>query len=419
MEITLSTDRSLIRANGGSSRYLLARFTAPASERRQERPPVNVAFVIDRSGSMAGQKIALAKEAVRTAVALLRPSDRFAIVTYDDQIDVVTPGAPATAEAKRRATRALENVDARGSTNLGEGWLRGAEQVALLQDERFVSRILLLTDGLANIGIVDPEELRRHAGALRARGIMTTTIGLGEDYHEDLLRTMSLAGGGNFYHVRSARQIGDTLTSELQETLDVVARSVALELQAPEGVLIEPLTEALVERRGEAWRILLGDAVSEQDFEVVVRVNFPAGEPEREARVAVTLADRDGAMRASAELAWQYADHHRNDIQPRDRTVDRIVARLYAARAKQEAVALNRRGDFDAAKSAMRRVHDRIRGYAGDDRELLEVMAELKSEAKRFAAQLDGLTLKEAYFASANMARGRTFEGKVRKGGPR
>lgn len=166
-------------------------------------------------------------------------------------------------------------------------------------------------------------------------------------------------------------------------------------------------------------RILLGDAVSEQEFEVVLRVNFPAGEPEREARVTVTLGDRDGAMRASGELAWQYADHHRNDVQPRDGAVDRIVARLYAARTKQEAVALNRRGEFDAAKSAIRRVHDRIRGYAGDDRDLLVIMEELKTEGRRFARQLDGLTLKKAYFASANMARGRTFEGKARKGGPR
>lgn len=113
---------------------------------------------------------------------------------------------------------------------------------------------------------------------------MTTTIGLGADFNEDLLRSMSLAGGGNFYYVQSARQIGDTMTSALQETLDVVARSLTLELQAPEGVLVEPLTEALVERRGEAWRILLGDAVSGQEFEVVVRINFPAGELERAGR---------------------------------------------------------------------------------------------------------------------------------------
>jgi len=227
----------------------------------------------------------------------------------------------------------------------------------------------------------------------------------------------SLAGGGNFYYVQSARQIGDTMTSELQETLDVVARSLTLELQAPEGVLVEPLTEALVERRGDAWRILLGDAVSGQDFEVAVRINFPAGELEREARVVATLDDRTGAMRASGEIGWQYADHHRNDIQVRDRTVDRIVARLYAARAKQEAVGLNRTGDFAAAKSALRRVHDRIRGYAGDDPELRAIMAELQLETKLFAAEMHEDSRKHAYFISSNQMRMRTVEGKARKGG--
>jgi len=417
MDINLKTDRSLIRANGGSNRYLLARFTAPASPQRRDRPPVNVAFVIDRSGSMGGQKIALAKEAVRMAVSLLRPSDRFAVVTYDEAIDVVTPSTPATAEAKRHAARALGRVAARGSTNLGDGWLRGAEQVALHQDERYVSRILLLTDGLANQGIVDPEVLRQHAGALRARGVMTTTIGLGEDFNEELLRSMSLAGGGNFYFVESPAQIADTMTSELQETLDIVARSLALVLRVPDGVLVEPLTEALVERDGPAWRILLGDAVSEQEFEIVVRVNFPAGPAEQEAKVIAALEDRDGAMRTVSELVWQYADHHRNDIQERDRTVDRIVARLYAARAKQEAVSLNRRGEFDAAKSALRRVKDRVRGYAGDDLGLHAVMSELDAEAMQFASQLDEYSLKRAHFETANVSRMRTAEGKARKGG--
>ena len=182
-------------------------------------------------------------------------------------------------------------------------------------------------------------------------------------------------------------------------------------------MLVEPLTEALVERRGDAWRILLGDAVSGQDFEVAVRINFPAGELEREVRVVATLDDRTGAMRASGEIGWQYADHHRNDIQPRDRTVDRIVARLYAARAKQEAVGLNRTGDFAAAKSALRRVHDRIRGYAGDDPQLRAIIAELQLETKLFAAEMHEDSRKHAYFISSNQMRMRTVEGKARKGG--
>lgn len=415
MDIDLRTDRRLIRANGGSNRYLVARFTAPASERRHSRPPVNVAFVIDRSGSMAGPKIELAKQAVHTAVSLLRPTDRFAIVAYDDQVEVVTGATGATAEAKRAAARGLKEVDARGSTDLGEGWLRGCEQVAAVQDERYVTRVILLTDGLANQGIVDPEELRRHAGALRERGVMTTTIGVGEDFNEELLRSMSLAGGGNFYFVERAAQILDTMTSELQETLEVVARGVALTVSGPEVVLVEPLTEAIVERDGQTWRLLLGDAVAEQDFEVVVRVNFPHGEVEREVVAQIGVEDRDGVMSAASTMAWRYADHHRNDIQERDRTVDRLVAQLYAARARQEAVALNRQGQYAAAASALKRVADRIQGYAGDDHVLRENVAELYEEGQRFAMAMSESSRKHAYFQSSNVSRMRTVDGKARK----
>jgi Mg-chelatase subunit ChlD len=415
MDIDLRTDRKLIRANGNSNRYVVARFSAPASEQRRSRPPVNVAFVIDRSGSMAGAKIQLAKDAVKTAISLLRPTDRFAIVVYDQEIDVTTPSTAATADAKRSAARALEPVDARASTNLGEGWLRGCEQVAAVQDERFVTRVVLLTDGQANLGIVDPEELRRHAGALRARGVMTTTIGLGDGFNEDLLRGMALAGGGNFYFVEGAAQILDTMTSELQETIDIVARSVALTVSGPEVVLVEPLTDALLERDGQSWRLSLGDAVAEQDFEVVLRINFPAGAIDHEVAVALALDDRDGIMRGAGTMTWRYADHHRNDVQERDRTVDRIVAQLYAARARQEAVALNRSGHYDAAVSALKRVADRIGGYAGDDPVLRENIAALYDEGKRFARQMSELSRKQAYFASSNVSRMRTAEGKARR----
>ena len=415
MNIELHTDRSLIRANGNSNRYLLARFTAPVAERRTSRPPVNVAFVIDRSGSMAGQKLILAKQAVHTAISLLRPSDRFAIVVYDSEVDVVTPSTGATADAKRSAVRALAKIDPRNSTDLGEGWLRGCEQVAATQDERYVSRVLLLTDGLANQGIVDPEELRTHASALRARGVMTTTIGLGEDFNEELLRGMARAGGGNFYFVEGAAQILDTMMSELQETLEIVARDVALTVSGPDVVLVEPLTDAVVERIGQTWRLRLGDAVSEQEFEVVIRVNFPAGAVDREIAAQVALEDRDGVMHAASTVTWRYADHHRNDMQDRDATVDRIVAQLYAARARQEAVALNRHGQYAAARSALKRVTDRIRGYAGDDRELASIIGGLEEEAKEFSVEMNEMSRKRAYYASSNVSAMRTSEGKARK----
>jgi len=410
------TDRQYIRASGGSDRFVLVRFTAPESRTSGPRPPLNVAFVLDRSGSMAGQKIALAKDAVERSIALLKPTDRFSIVVYDEIIDVVFESAPASAEAKRNARERLQKIDARGSTDLGAGWLRGCEQVAARLDDRQLTRVMRLSDGLANRGITDPAELQRHAGELRARGVITSTFGVGADFDEALLHGMANAGGGHFYFIETARQIVDMITSELQETIEVVARDVALEVVAPEGVLIEPLSESSREQRGSGWRLGLGDVVTEQEVTAVFRVNFPAGALGTAAVVSVGLGDRDGDLREPpVDIAFEYADHPTNDAQRRDRDVDRQVAQLYAARARYEAVALNRAGTYDAARDVLLRVADRIAGYAGTDRVLRGTVEALRAEASEFGRDMVELDRKRAYFASAMMSSMRAPGGKARR----
>ncbi len=166
---TARTDRHLVRASARSRRHVLLTLTAPKPRRKQaKRAPVNVAFILDRSGSMGGPKIGLAKYAVERALQGLGPKDRFSVVTYDDVIETVVSSRTATAKAKQDALLRLQTVDARGSTDLHGGWTAGADQVKAHLAKDGVNRCLLLTDGLANIGLTEPVALAAFAKDLRA-----------------------------------------------------------------------------------------------------------------------------------------------------------------------------------------------------------------------------------------------------------
>jgi Ca-activated chloride channel family protein len=413
---TARTDRRYIRTSGHSQRFVLVDITAPAIRSDRPRPPVNLAFVLDRSGSMAGDKIRLARSAVEASLARLHATDRFSLVVYDNVVDVVFPTTPATAEARRTALARLAEIDARGSTDLGGGWLRGCEQVALELSAEGVNRCLLLTDGLANVGITDRGELSRHAAELLARGVSTTTFGVGTDFDEVLLQAMATAGGGNFYYIEGAAQIADHVTSEVGESLEVVARDVALEVTTAEDVTVESLTPLPFERHGARTLVRLGALVSEQVSQLVLRVEFPTGDAGRETGAILHLAERDKAFGAAeARLSWQYAADDVVDGQPRDRDVDRAVARVFAARARQEATALNRAGNFAPAQAVLASVARRIRGYADDDAELGGIAASLEADSSLLAAPMPARAVKAMHFASYAAARSRSPEGKAQR----
>ncbi|MHB8892407.1 MAG: vWA domain-containing protein [Candidatus Limnocylindrales bacterium] len=419
--LVVRPDRRLIRASGRSERYLLVDVVAPtiAPDPARRRPPVNLGFVLDRSGSMGGHnKLGLAKQAVLEAIHRLDAPDRFAVVTYDDQVDVVVPGTEATPVARHSAAERLRTVRERNSTDLHAGWLSGCEQVAAGLAAEGVNRVLLLTDGLANRGITDTDELARLAYDLRRRGITTSTFGVGTDFDESLLQAMADSGGGHFYFVGDMAQMRDHITSEVGETLEVVAREVVLELTLPESVRVDPLSPFRVEQSPGRARVYLGDMLSGQVLSVVLRVIFDFGEIGREVGVIVRVEDRDRAFEMAVPtpepvtLAWQYADHAANDAQPRDRGVDRAVARLFAERARQEAVNLNREGRYHDAADRLARVRTRIEEYAGEDIELREVAQDLHAEAPAYAAPMPEMDRKQRHFQASVLSRARTVDGK-------
>ena len=420
MTFSIRTDRQLVRAGASSTRYVMVSGVAPDAPPRGNRLPVNVALILDRSGSMAGtRKIELAREAVEQALRMLHPEDRFALVVYDDSVDVLQRSTLATAQAKRHALQALRDVGPRGSTDLCAGWMRGSSEIAEHLNEEGIARALLLTDGLANQGIRDRATLARHAGELRQRGIATSTFGVGEDFDERLLRDMAHEGGGNFYFIETPAQIPDLLTSELGEALEVVARRAALEIVLPRGARAEVLNRFRSSQPagGNELRVELGDLSSGQEYRAVIRVQFASGHAGEQVKLRVALtADGTSEARGEGMLTWMYATHAENDIQERDVEVDREVATLYAARARAEATEANRNGDFDGARRVLERTADRIRSYAGRDPEMRQLERELREQVPEFSdALMSPMRLKSVMFLAEVGSKGRDYEGKAKR----
>lgn len=202
---------------------------APASA---DRVPLNLSLVIDRSGSMAGDKIAYAKKAAQFIVDNLSPEDRVSIVQYDDIVEVLSPSAPVQNKQELRQRIAL--MEARNMTNLSGGMLAGYEQVERTKQARFVNRVLLLSDGLANHGITDPAVLQQLVQEkFRNAGIAVSTFGVGADFNELLMTSLSEYGGANYYFIESPDKIPGIFAEELRGLLAVVAQGVKMEIQLP------------------------------------------------------------------------------------------------------------------------------------------------------------------------------------------
>ncbi len=417
MTLNVQTDRTLVRADGHSARYVLLSFAAPESPRASTRAPISVAFVIDRSGSMGGSKIQLALEAVVQALRMLKSSDRFSVVSYDQQIDVVVPSTLASPEAVRNAISQVQQLQARGSTDLGAGWLKGCEELAPHLQGGQVARCLLLSDGLANHGITDRGELARHAEELRARGITTSTIGLGADFDEVTLEGMARAGAGHFYYVETPVQIPDCLTGELGEALEIVAHDVAVTVHAGDGIRVTTLNRFPVRQDSEGrLSVRLGDLASRQDVEVVFRLKFPNGKAGDSARAIFSVTDARGAIsEPDTDAIWTYADHRANDTQPRNVIVDRAVAKLYAAQAAAEALELNRAERFDEATARLGATARRIKQYAGSDPELRAIIESLRERDVIYAQPMMAAMSKSEHYASMNASKMRDSAGKARR----
>lgn len=413
MNLTLDTDRRLLRAAGHSVRYLHLALQAPTAT--QARAPVDLALVLDRSGSMGGNKWPQAQAAALQALGRLNAQDRAAVVVFDHEVETLLPLAPVLPMTRHIAEQALARITPRGTTDLGGGWLTGCGLIGAEPPGERLRRAFLLTDGEANVGITDPGALSLHAQALRQLGVVTSTFGLGDDYNEELLGQLADAGGGAFHDIAQAEGILALLARELGDALEVVCANTQVHLSWAAPLQVEALGAWPVVAQPQALTLQVGDLVSEQVLDLLVAIAFPPGEVNEHCTLAVEV--RDGKRLLAADrLTWTWVDSATRHAQPRQTAVERRVATHWAQDARRQATALNRRDDLAGAREALQAAARRIRAYGKNNPDLINEAALLLGEVPRYAEKLDSRELKARYFAANSALRGRQADGSRTRG---
>lgn len=251
---------------------------ATSDVRPVKRRPMNLAVVLDRSGSMQDQrKMEYAKSALMTLIGSLQSEDVFSFVVYDQDVDVLRP-ARRVGKGKRDILALVGEIFPRGSTNLGGGMIEGFEQAERNANSDYINRVILLSDGLANQGITDASELGRISRKYRSKGISLTTMGVGLDYNENLMVALSESGGGNYYFIESPHGLAAMLQKEFDCLSSVLAQNASIELTLGRGVRVNDVIGC--EHRGDrnTHIIQVGDVYANEEREFTVELEIPSGE---------------------------------------------------------------------------------------------------------------------------------------------
>jgi Ca-activated chloride channel homolog len=260
---------------GGSGELFLDLDLSALAASDARRAPINLALVVDRSGSMAGEKLEHAKEAARGLVSRMRDGDRIAIVTYGSDVTLLVSSTEIGSSSRGSILAAIDTITDRGGTFLSGGFEAGRDEVLRQAQGGYVNRVILFSDGQANEGVTSIPGLTEMSRESLTRGVHLTTMGVGLDYNENLMTAMAEVGGGHYYFIEDSRSLASIFTRELETLLSTVAKNAVLKLTLEPGVELVELYGYAFSQNGSEISVRLPDLYGGQNQKLICKLRVP------------------------------------------------------------------------------------------------------------------------------------------------
>lgn len=259
----------------------------------EDHAPLNVALVMDRSSSMAGEKIRQSRLAALALLDQLGPDDRLSVISYGSNVTLELSSRPVTAANRELLSDAIKGINASGMTNLSGGLEQGCTMVADSLSKTSVNRVILMSDGKANRGVTEPLALAGMAGECLENGVSVTTIGLGLSYNEDVMTQMAVAGAGNYHFIDDEKAMARVFEQEAMGLSATVARNAKLTVELAPGVeLIKLHGYHYTEKKGRVT-VPLSEFSSRQRKDVLMRLSVSAQESGERAVLSMKIVYDD------------------------------------------------------------------------------------------------------------------------------
>ncbi len=391
--LRLSTELShpYLPVNTTQDVYSTIRVTAGPAVATGERAPLNIALVVDRSTSMSGGKLEQAKMAATRLVDVLAPTDRLAIVSYGSDVKTELESMLATPDNKEMFYNAINNIQLSGSTNLSGGYERGVTLIRPHQSDETVNRVMLLSDGRANAGIVNKDQLGLLVQRHLEEGISLSTMGIGLDYNEDLMTHIAIAGAGNYYFIENEKAMAAILEKEAKGLSSTVARKTVLTIEVSPGVELLEIEGFAYKLKGNKATVRLSEFYANQTKDILARMSVTTGAsgamPIVKTRLSFDDVAQDKRRSSTTNLVAVATSDQKLAKTKVNKPVMKRVQQVRVAKSMNDAMTAWEKGDQKQAKKILAEQRAEIKQNASsydfeDDASFQRVEGELKAMEK-------------------------------------